>query len=98
MSIPRKVLEEQLLRFLAEDVGQGDVTAAAVIPSGTKAEAEVIAKEAGIVAGIEEAVVLAESLGLKAEARLADGEALEKGQVIIRVSGDARTILSTERT
>jgi nicotinate-nucleotide pyrophosphorylase (carboxylating) len=98
MFVPRKVLEEKLLQLLAEDVGQGDVTTAAVIPSGTKAEAEVIAKEDGIAAGIEEAVILAEILGLKAEARMADGEALKKGQVIIHISGDARTILSAERT
>jgi len=98
MFIPRKVLEEKLLKLLAEDVGQGDVTTAAVIPSGTKAKAEAIAKESGIVAGIEEAVILAESLGLKAEALLADGAALKKGQIIIRINGDARTILCAERT
>jgi len=98
MFIPRKVLEEKLLQLLAEDVGQGDVTTAAVIPSGTKAKAEVIAKESGVVAGIEEAVILAESLGLKAEALLADGAALKKGQIIIRINGDARTILCAERT
>jgi nicotinate-nucleotide pyrophosphorylase (carboxylating) len=98
MFVPRKILEEKLLQLLAEDVGQGDVTTTAVIPLGTKAKAEVIAKEAGIAAGIEEAVILAESLGLKAEAHVADGDALKKGQVIIRISGDARTILSAERT
>jgi nicotinate-nucleotide pyrophosphorylase (carboxylating) len=98
MFMPRKILEEKLLQLLAEDVGQGDVTTAAVIPSGTKAEAEVIAKEDGIAAGLDEVVILAEILGLKAEARMADGEALKKGQVIIHISGDARTILSAERT
>ena len=98
MFMPRKILEEKLRQLLAEDVGQGDVTTAAVVPSGLTVEAEVVTKEVGIAAGIEEAVVLAESLGLKTETCVADGDALKKGQVIIRISGDARTILSAERT
>ena len=97
MFVPHKVLERRLSRLLAEDIGQGDVTTAAVVPPGTKAEAEVIAKEDGVAAGIEEAVILAESLGLKTETQLADGETVRKGQVIISIRGDARTILSAER-
>jgi nicotinate-nucleotide pyrophosphorylase (carboxylating) len=96
--MPRKVLEEKLKQILAEDIGQGDVTTAAVVPSGLTAEAAVIAKEAGIAAGIEEAVILAESLGLKVKTEVADGEKVKNGQIIMKISGDARTILSVERT
>ena len=96
--MPRKVLEEKLKQILAEDIGQGDVTTAAVVPSGLTAEAAVIAKEAGIAAGIEEAVILAESLGLKVKTEVADGEEIKNGQAIMKISGDARTILSAERT
>jgi len=96
--MPRKVLEEKLKQILAEDIGQGDVTTAAVVPSGLTAEAAVIAKEAGIAAGIEEAVILAESLGLKVKTEVADGEKIRSGQTIVKISGDARTILSAERT
>jgi nicotinate-nucleotide pyrophosphorylase (carboxylating) len=98
MYIPRRVLEEKLLQLLAEDVGQGDVTTAAIISSGTEARADVIPKEDGVAAGTEEAIILAESLGLEAEAYVADGDAIKKEQVIICISGDARTILSAERT
>ena len=49
--------------FLAEDVGEGDVTAAAIIPANLMVKAEVIAKAEGIVAGIEEATILAEVHG-----------------------------------
>ena len=96
--MPRKVLEEKLKQILAEDIGQGDVTAAAVVPSGLTAEAAVIAKEAGIAAGIEETVILAESLGLKVKTVVEDGEEIKNKQVIMKISGDARTILSAERT
>jgi nicotinate-nucleotide pyrophosphorylase (carboxylating) len=98
MFVPRKILEEKLKQLLAEDIGLGDVTSAAVVPSGLTAEAAVKAKEAGTAAGVEEAAVLAESLGLNVKAEVADGEAFRKGQVIMKISGDARTILSAERT
>ena len=98
MFVPREILEEKLKRILAEDIGQGDVTTAAVVPSGLTAEAAVIAKEAGIAAGLEETVILAESLGLEVETKVDDGAEIKKGQIIVKISGDARTILSAERT
>jgi nicotinate-nucleotide pyrophosphorylase (carboxylating) len=98
MFVPRKILEEKLKQLLAEDIGLGDVTTAAVVPSGLTADAVVEAKEAGTAAGVEEAVVLAESLGLNVKAEIADGEDFRKGQVIMQLSGDAQTILAVERT
>ena len=98
MFVPRRIVEEKLLQMLAEDIGQGDVTGAAVVPANVTAEAAVIAKEPGIAAGIEEAVILAESLGLKAKTEATDGEEVKSKQVMMKVTGDARTILSVERT
>jgi len=98
MFLPHKILEEKLLRILAEDLGQGDVTTALIVPEGTKTEAKVMAKASGIVAGIEEARVLLESMGINVGASVSDGESIEPKQVLIRISGNARTILSTERT
>ncbi len=96
--MPHKILEEKLLQLLAEDVGQGDVTATAIVPDRLIVQAELIAKQQGIIAGIEETFVLAESLGLKVETFLQDGVEAKKGQVILKFLGDARTILSMERT
>jgi nicotinate-nucleotide pyrophosphorylase (carboxylating) len=98
MFIPRKILEEKLTKLLAEDIGQGDVTSAAIDTSECTAEAEVIAKAEGIVAGIEEAAVLAETLGLEVETQVADGEKVKSGDIIMKLAGDARTILAMERT
>lgn len=97
MFLPRKILEEKLLQMLAEDLGQGDVTTSLIVPEGCVAEAEVIAGEAGVIAGIEEAEVLLESLGLKLEACVKDGDKVKPKQVLMKVYGDARTILSAER-
>lgn len=98
MFVPRKFVEEKLKQILAEDVGQGDVTSEAVVPAGLSVEAVVLAKEAGVVAGIEETVILGESLGLSVKAEVADGDEIKSGTVIMKVSGNARTILSAERT
>jgi nicotinate-nucleotide pyrophosphorylase (carboxylating) len=98
MFIPRKILEEKLKQLLAEDLGQGDVTSASVVPAALAVEAAVVAKEAGIVAGIEETVILVESLGLRVKANVADGEKIRNRQIIMKISGNARAILSAERT
>jgi nicotinate-nucleotide pyrophosphorylase (carboxylating) len=98
MFMPRKVLEEKLKQMLAEDVGQGDVTSEAIVPAGLTVKAEVVAKEAGVAAGIEETVIFAESLGLGVKAEVADGDEIKSGTVLLRISGNARTILSAERT
>ena len=98
MFLPRKILEEKLRKILAEDLGQGDITTALIIPSETIAKAEIIAKEPGVAAGIEEAKIFLESLGLQAEALVADGEKIKTKHILMKISGDTRTILSVERT
>lgn len=98
MFMPRRIVEDKLRDFLAEDVGEGDVTVATIIPPNLKRKAEVIAKADGVVAGVEEAVILAESMGLKVVAKVADGGKVKNKQVLMEISGDAQTILSVERT
>jgi nicotinate-nucleotide pyrophosphorylase (carboxylating) len=98
MFLPRRLFEKRLREFLNEDLGQGDITTALVVPEGSVSEAKVTAKESGVAAGIEEATILSESLGLKVKVSAADGEKIEKEQVLMRITGDTRTILSVERT
>lgn len=98
MFLPPKILEKKLLNLLAEDIGEGDVTTALIVQAGATIHAEVRCKEAGIAAGIEEATVLLESLGLKVQGSLKDGDEIKRNQVIMKVWGDARIILSVERT
>jgi nicotinate-nucleotide pyrophosphorylase (carboxylating) len=98
MFVPRKILEDRLKQLLADDIGLGDVTAQAIIPPNLMVKAAVLAKEAGAVAGIEEAVILAEFLGLKIEAKVIDGSVIEDKQSLLEIYGDAQTILSIERT
>jgi len=98
MFLPRKIIEKKLYEFLKEDLGQGDVTTSILIPDGTRVEAEIIAKESGVIAGIEEAKILLEGLGVKVEAKVKDGQKISSGKTIMKLEGDAKTILAAERT
>ncbi|HUV98348.1 MAG TPA: carboxylating nicotinate-nucleotide diphosphorylase [Candidatus Paceibacterota bacterium] len=98
MFSPNRVLEEKLRKLLEEDVGHGDITTSLLTPEKTIVEAEVVAKEGGVLAGIEEALILCESLKLQARLLEHDGARVKPKTPILRIIGDARTILSMERT
>lgn len=98
MAIPRKLMEEKLRRFLEEDVGLGDLTTICTVPSGATAKAQIILKEPGVIAGLEEATILLEGLGLNVKPHVKDGTQLKAGVSILEINGDARTILMAERT
>ena len=87
-----------LLRFLEEDVPFGDVTSEAVIPENLEAEAVIISKQDGVIAGLEEAKALFEHFGVKVELKAKDGNEVKKGTVVIKLKGNARKILLVERT
>lgn len=98
MFLPRRILEEKLQKMLAEDIGQGDITTSLIVPENYIAKTKVIVKEPGLAAGIEEAKILLESLGLKVKTLASDGEKIKAKQALMEITGDARTILSVERT
>ncbi len=98
MFSPSRVIEEKLRLLLEEDVGQGDITTSLLTPEKTVVEAKVVAKEGGVLAGMDEALVLCESLKLQARLLKHDGARVKPNTTILRIIGDARIILSMERT
>jgi nicotinate-nucleotide pyrophosphorylase (carboxylating) len=84
--------------FLAEDVGNGDVTAEAVVPADARLDATLLLKEDGVVCGLEvvEAVFRELDPGVRFEPLARDGERV-RGEVAC-VSGNARPLLTGERT
>jgi nicotinate-nucleotide pyrophosphorylase (carboxylating) len=98
MSLPKKILEEKLRKLVEEDVGHGDVTTSAVVAKGTLVEAKIMAKEKGTIAGIEEAILLAESFGLRTKQLITDGQKVRAGTTVLQIHGDGATALSVERT
>jgi nicotinate-nucleotide pyrophosphorylase (carboxylating) len=84
--------------FLAEDRGEGDVTTESVVPAGARLQASLLLKEEGVVCGLEVAEAVFRELDADVEfnAVLHDGE-VGSGEVA-RVAGDARALLTGERT
>lgn len=87
-------------RALAEDVGTGDITTTAIIPPEARLSAEMRAREALVVAGLDIALGVFKRLDpdCTAEALMRDGEKQDAGAVLARIEGDARAMLTAERT
>ncbi len=85
---------------LAEDLAGGvDVTSVATIAADAELKAEFVARESGVVVGIEMAKAVLTEVGIAGvEVLVRDGASVNAGDILIRVSGNARAILLAERT
>ena len=84
--------------MLEEDEGFGDITSNAVVDKGKEITAMIISKEEGILAGMDIIREVFEEYGVKVKFWLSDGSKISKNDLLMSVSGDARTILLLERT
>lgn len=95
----RKQIEADVRRALAEDVGEGDLTAV-LVPEGSKAQARLICRQQAVLSGadwVNEAFHQVDAeLQLKWE--LGDGNRLKEGQLVCTITGAAVSILTAERT
>lgn len=86
---------------LAEDLGdEGDRTSAATVPADARAVAALVAREAGVVAGLDaaRAVFAAVDPTVRFAPRVTDGDGVHAGAVLATVAGTTRSILAGERT
>jgi len=91
---------ERLIRFaLEEDLGAGDCTSESSLPAGLLQEGFIMAKEDGVVAGLEVAQFVFGMVddSLTCELLAADGDAVTTGQRVLRIAGAAKSILIGER-
>ena len=93
------ILREALERFLAEDLGRGDVTTQAIVPAGSRGRGTIVARSGAVVCGLD---VVAEVFRLldpdvSWSATAADGARVRAGETVASISGDARALLSGER-
>jgi nicotinate-nucleotide pyrophosphorylase (carboxylating) len=93
-------LDQLVLRALAEDVGDVDVTSEATVPAGTRAVATITQKAPGVVFGLDaaEAAFLALDPDVELQRLGPEGEWREPPAPVLRVTGDARALLAAERT
>ena len=99
--LPRIMIEPAVRAALLEDLGRaGDITAEAVIPDDSRAAVAFVAREPGTIAGLGCAAIAFDLLdpSLALDILIPDGGAVAPGDVIARIEGKARAILSAERT
>jgi nicotinate-nucleotide pyrophosphorylase (carboxylating) len=94
-------IDAAVMRALAEDLGRaGDVTSTATVPEGTRARADVVARQAGTIAGLP----LVDATLRKLDPAVAitphhrDGGTVAARTKLLTIEGDARAVLAAERT
>ena len=98
--ITMKMQADQLIRMaLQEDITSEDVSTNAVMPTATKGTVDLIAKEDGVVAGLDIYARVFTILDEKTEIdfHCKDGDEVKNGQLMGKVTGDIRVLLSGER-
>jgi nicotinate-nucleotide pyrophosphorylase (carboxylating) len=100
---PEYLTEEAIQLFIksafAEDIGPGDYSSLAAIPTDKMGKAKLLIKDEGILAGLEIAEMIFKTLDpyLQVELLLKDGDSVKFGDIGLIVSGSAASILSAER-
>ena len=97
-----RLLAEPIVRAaLLEDLGRaGDITTDAIVPPDAAVAAVIAARQPGIVAGLDAALLAFELVdpGLRIERLCADGARVMRGETVARINGRARSVLAVERT
>jgi nicotinate-nucleotide pyrophosphorylase (carboxylating) len=85
---------------LREDLSLGDITSEATVPANRQATATMLAKQDGVISGMEtaRAVFTRVDPSIRFEALVADGDRVSRGAKLAVITGNARSILSAERT
>lgn len=89
-----------ITRALEEDIGPGDVTTNTIVPEDASLRGRIVAKQDGVVAGLEIArqVMLALNQHVRFLPQVEDGYKVTRGTVLAHVEGSARALLTGERT
>ena len=92
-------LQQFIEQAIIEDIGSGDHTSLACIPHDAESSAILKVKDTGILAGMEEALVVFGMIdnNLKIETYLQDGTVIKPGDIAFKVHGKAQSILKAER-
>src|SRR5690606_8268964 len=95
------VIADAVRRALEEDLGRaGDITSAATIPEAREATAKLAARKPGVLAGLACAAEAFHQIDPSVQFRALkrDGDGLQAGETVAEIAGNARAILSAERT
>lgn len=99
--LPATVIDDLLRRTLSEDLGQaGDLSTQAAIDAAAHGRADIVARQAGTIAGLELALAVFGVVDARAttSAEVADGDRVAAGTVVARAQGPTRALLTGERS
>lgn len=100
MTLPTALLEPIVRRALAEDLGTaGDLTTNAIVPADHRSGFDVVARQPGVISGIDAATLAWRLLDseVQVDVRLGEGASVTPGDVVATVFGPTRALLSGER-
>ena len=100
-SLPDLLLKPYVEAALLEDLGRrGDITSIAIIEESTSSTLHIVSRENGIIAGIDLARLAFHAIdpNIQFTANVKDGAIITAGMVLAKVSGNARSLLTAERT
>lgn len=90
--------DNRIIENVYDDIGYEDITTNSLIPENKWAQAEILCKEDGILAGMDVAHYIINEFGLNISSSFLDGEDIHKGDVILEFEGKAKDILMVERS
>ncbi|MFW9986797.1 MAG: carboxylating nicotinate-nucleotide diphosphorylase [Candidatus Odinarchaeota archaeon] len=96
--LPHQLILQKFYTMLDEDIGFGDITTSALIPSTQLARGRLFAREPGVIAGIEIANIIFTDFGCSTKTHHSDGKYVKNDSTLLEVTGPAATILTIERT
>ena len=93
-------ISECLRQALTEDIGSGDITTETIVPAGATLRGQIVAKQDGVVAGLDVAQQVFHLLDERIEftAAVGEGAVVDSNTVLANVSGSARALLTGERS
>lgn len=96
------LIKEHIKNALKEDIQEGDFSSLSCIDENAQRKVKLLAKQEGIVCGIDVFCMVFEELDSKKDIKIQkffnDGDKIKSGDIILKIKGNARNILSAERT
>jgi nicotinate-nucleotide pyrophosphorylase (carboxylating) len=96
--IPSQLILHKFYEMLDEDIGFGDITTAALIPTNQSAHARLFTRQPGIVAGINIATTILEDFNCTVTQKTSDGTQVKPNTTLLLAKGRATSLLTIERT
>lgn len=93
-------IRKTIINFLEEDVGTGDITSNSIVPPDITMQAAIVCNslKESVVCGLEEASIVFDICKCKYKIIIKDGSWVKRGNIVMKITGKARSILKAERT